>query len=158
MNFLKTFLAALLAFVVANILIFIFFMMIFAGITAAMGPTTEQVRPNSVLHLDLVNGITDEPNSGPVISVGLMGIEVDNSNSLLELIGAVEHAAYDSNIKGIYLNFTGGRISLANIEELRAALIRFKQQSGKFIIAYKESYGQMGYYLASVADKVFINP
>ena len=81
-----------------------------------------------------------------------------DSISLLEVLTAIENAANDGRIKGICIYCDGlGTISAANIEELRAALERFKA-SGKFVVAYDDMYSQSEYYLASVADKILINP
>ena len=158
MNFGKTFLAALLAIIVANIIVGIFTVMIFAGVMAGFESGPVAVRPNSVLRIDFTNGVTDEPNTSPFSSVGLGGIALNHSNSLLQVLGAIENASYDGNIKGIYINVTGGSISMANVEEVRAALQKFREDSGKFVVAYSEVYFQLGYYLASVADKVFVHP
>lgn len=159
MNFFKTFLAALLAFVVANILLMIFSVLIFAGMLSAFQPAAVHVPGNSVLRIDFTNGVTDAPDPAPFVNGGLFGgLAINQSNSLLQVIGAIENASYDPNIKGIYINVTGGSISMANVEEVRMALQRFREGSGKFIVAYAEGYSQLGYYLSSVADKVLIHP
>ena len=75
------------------------------------------------------------------------------------LLRTLEAAAVDDRIEGIYLrmNGTGGVTGTALIEELREAIELFKQ-SGKFVVAYNETYSQGGYYLASVADKIYMQP
>lgn len=159
MNFFKTFLASLLAFLVANILIFIFTVMILAGFIAAF--SSKQIKttaPNSVLVIDLSNGVVDMPDASPFKNVGLGGVVMNNSNSILEVLSAVENAELDRNIKGVYIRVADGAISMANIEELRGALAKFKERSGKFVVSYADAYSQAGYYLSSVADKVFLNP
>ncbi len=162
MNFIKTFLAALLAVIVANILAGIFFMLIFAGMMASIGAGTRHIAipPNSILRLDFAEGVTDSPDNSPFHSAGLFGggVYLNRSNSLLQILGAIENASYDDNIRGIYINITGGDISLANVEEVRAALLKFREDSGKFVVAYSDVYSQAGYYLASVADGVYIHP
>lgn len=158
MNFGKTFLAALLAVIVGTLLAGIFMMMIFAGIFAAFESKPIAPGSNSVLRIDFTNGVTDEPRNTPFESVGFTGIALDNSNSILQVLEAIDNASYDNNIKGIYINVTGGSVSLANVEEIRAALETFRNDSGKFVIAYSQVYSQIGYYLASVADKVFVHP
>lgn len=157
MNFFKTFLAALLAFVVANILLLIMFVMILSGISALMSDSTPELKRNSVLFIDLANGISDSPNSSIVNSIGFSGISFDNSNTIFEAVTAIERATYDNNIEGIYINLDRASISLANIEELRNALNEFKD-SGKFIISYADYYTQLGYYFSSVADRMYLNP
>lgn len=158
MNFGKTFLAALLAVVVGSMLAGIFMMMIFAGIVASFETKTVTAGPNSVLRLDFTDGVTDSPDESPFSSVGFGGVQLNNSMSIMQVLNAIENASYDNNIKGIYINVTGGSVSLANVEEIRAALERFREESGKFVFAYSEVYSQVGYYLASVADKVYVHP
>lgn len=79
--------------------------------------------------------------------------------TLFNALRAVEAAAQDDRIAGIYLRLNGGGyVSLTALEELRAELVRFREESGKFIYAYNENYTQGAYYLASAADSVFVQP
>ena len=74
------------------------------------------------------------------------------------MLSAIEHAAGDQNIEGIYLYLNGtGIIDISLLEELRSSLVRFKL-SGKFVVAYDDNYTQSDYYLASVADRVSMHP
>lgn len=158
MNFFKTFWAALLAFVVANILIGVLSIMVVAGIAASFGETPEAVKANSILKIDLSSGITDSPSSSPFGTIDFMSMKVNASNTILETLTAIENAAMDDNIKGIYINLQhSGAINAANIEELRSAILKFKE-SGKFVVSYNEVYSQFGYFLSSVADRVYLNP
>lgn len=76
---------------------------------------------------------------------------------ILTAIQAIDKAAEDPSIKFIYINPTNINTELTTLEELRSALVRFKE-SGKAIISYAEDYTQGGYYLASVSDKIYVNP
>lgn len=153
----KTFWAALLAFVVANVLLFLLTMMIFASITAFMGGAMPTVKEGSVLHIDLAGGISDSPSESPISSMDLFGgIAFDHSTSLYDALCAIDRAASDPKIKGIYLNLREGA-DITTLEELRSAVAKFKE-SGKFVVAYNEYYGQGDYYLSSVADKVYVHP
>jgi protease-4 len=69
----------------------------------------------------------------------------------------LDKAKRDENIAGIYLDFTSIDADIATLDEIREALLDFKA-SGKFIWAYSEYYSQTGYYLATCADKIFLNP
>lgn len=156
-SFFKTFGAALLAFVVGTMLMWFLLMAMFAGITSAFGPKPVSISPESVLLIDLQNGVVDSPDNA-VGGIDFNDMKISSSNTILEVHNAIELAATDPNIKGIYMNFTGsGTISMANVEELRAGLVKFKE-SGKFIIAYNDVYSQTSYWLCSVADKVYVNP
>lgn len=160
MNFLKTFLAGLLAFFVGSVLSFFFWFILLIGIVAAMGGSETVVVPSeSILKIDLAETLTDAPATDPMAGFDFMSMNKTSQLSLHKALQAIDAAATDDRIKGIYLrmNGMGGVESLAVLEELRAALADFKQ-SGKFIIAYNETYSQGQYYLASVADKIYLQP
>lgn len=78
---------------------------------------------------------------------------------LMKALRALEAAKDDPRIKGIYLrmNGNGGVAGSALLEELREAIVDFKQ-SGKFVVAYNETYSQGQYYLASAADRIYMQP
>lgn len=157
MNFFKTFLASLLAFFVANFVWFFLFIIIVAGI-AAIGSSATIVEPKSVLKIDLAESIVDQPVNDPLAGFDPMSMNVQKSVSNMQVMNAIESAAQDDNIEGIYINLTGaGTASAALLEEVRDYITAFKE-SGKFVVAYGEVYSQGGYYLASVADSIFLNP
>lgn len=158
MNFFKSFLAALLAFFVANILWFFLGLLILICAVASIGSSKIDVRPDSVLRIDLSSSIVDAPVTDPLAGLDIYSMSVSQSNTMMQVMNAIEAAADDDRIKGIYINLTGGGTASINIiEELRAEIERFKQ-SGKFVISYGETYSQAGYYLSSVADSVYLNP
>ena len=157
MNFFKTFLASLLAFFVANFVWFFLFIIIVAGV-AAIGSSTTIVEPKSVLKIDLSESIVDQPVNDPLAGFDPMSMNVQKSVSNMQVMNAIESAAQDDNIEGIYINLTGtGTASAALLEEVRDYITAFKE-SGKFVVAYGEIYSQGGYYLASVADSIYLNP
>lgn len=158
MNFFKTFLASLLAFFVANFVWFFFVIIIFAGIAAIAGSSSTVVEPKSVLLVNLDESIVDQPVSDPLAGFDPMSMNVQKSVSNMQVMNAIEAAAQDENIEGIYINLTGaGTASAALLEEMRNYIAAFKE-SGKFVVAYGEVYSQGGYYLASVADSIYLNP
>lgn len=163
MNFTKTFLAALLAFVVGNVVMWLFSFLLLIMFAAMIGSGSSasvvpKLKGNSVLVIDLKGGITDAPPTSPFVADGLGSVRINNSTTILQAVAAVENAAADNRIKGIYINVGyRGVISLANMEELRNALKTFRE-SGKFIISYADNYSQSGYYLSSVADRIYLNP
>ena len=157
MNFFKTFLASLLAFIVANFVWFFLFIIIIAGV-AAIGSSTTIVEPKSVLKIDLAESIVDQPVNDPLAGFDPMSMNVQKSVSNMQVMNAIESAAQDDNIEGIYINLTGaGTASAALLEEMRGYIETFKGE-GKFVIAYGETYSQGGYYLASMADSIYLNP
>lgn len=129
------------------------------GLVASSGDTKVTVKENSILHINL-NGRTlvartseDNVNFPPM--GGLFG--EDFSAGLVNLKKAIEEAKTNENIKGIYLNVGLVISGQANLLELRDVLEDFKS-SGKFILAYDEAYSESGFYLASVADELYLNP
>lgn len=158
MNFVKTFLAGLLAVVVGTFLVFFFWIFILLGIAGSMEKSVV-VHPESILKIDFSEVLTDAPSSDPLAGIDLMTLQTTRQLSLFKALRAIEAAGADDRIKGIYLrmNGEGGVAGSALLEELREALLEFKQ-SGKFIIAYNETYSQGQYYLASVADKIYLQP
>ncbi len=116
------------------------------------------VKENSILKLVLQGPISDREASNPFANLnsGKM-FEEPEDNGLGAMTRKIRSAADDDKIKGIYLNFKGLQAGFATIQELRLALADFKKK-GKFIYAYGETFSEREYFLASVADKVFVNP
>ena len=132
---------------------------VFAGFATLFEQTDLPViTPQTILKIDLAETITEAPSRDPLAGFDYTTMTATPSTHLLKVLQLVENAKYDANIKGLFLNFSGqGDITSGALEELRAAIIDFKQ-SGKFVVAYNESYSQGLYYLASVADKVYLHP
>ncbi len=157
MKFLKTFLAALLAVIAGSLLTGIMWILVLIGIAGSM-ESTKLINPNSVLVIDFNEDITDTPNSNPFQQIDFRTMEVRTSLSLYSALRAIDAAKEDDRIKGIYLRMNGsGSVSVTTLEELRSSLAEFRE-SGKFIVSYNETYGQLGYYFASVADKIYMQP
>lgn len=157
MKFTKVFLAALLAVVVGSILSGLLWLFVILGIAGSMEEPTV-VAPESILKIDMADNITDSPSTNPFAGIDFMSLQSTKSYTLLNVLRAIEAAKEDPKIKGIYMNFTGaGGASTAIVEELRAAIVDFKE-SGKFVVAYNDTYSQVGYYLASAADKIYMQP
>lgn len=159
MNFFKTFLAGLLAFVAGTFLVSFLWILVLMGIAGSMGGSKATVAPGSVLKIDFSEVLTDAPSSDPLEGLDVMTLQTTPRLPLFKALRALEAAAADDRIKGVYLrmNGTGGVAGTALLEELRAALEEFKQ-SGKFVVAYNETYSQGQYYLASVADRICLQP
>ena len=117
-----------------------------------------KTKANSILRIEINGSIAERQKDNPFKGMGDFGSFGDDeqlaTNSLLKKI---DYAKTDKHIKGIYLNFKNLEGGFATVEELRNALAAFKQ-SGKFIYSYSENFGQLEYYLASVSDKIFLNP
>ncbi len=158
MNFLKVFLGCLLAVVAGSILTFLFWIFVLVGIAGSM-ETPTIVKPGSVLRIDLAETLVDSPSNDPFASFDFAAMQPMPRLPLYKALRAVEAAAADDRIAGICLrpNGGGGFEGTALVEELRAAIADFKR-SGKFVVAYNEYDTQGDYYLASVADSVYMQP
>lgn len=155
MNFFKIFFATLLAIVASVVL---FFVVMIGVITAALldVTSTTATSPESVLVVDLQDEIVDSPVANPLSVVDWRTLSIKQNLTTLNAIKAIERAAVDDNIKGIYIRpISASSASLSTVEELRAEIERFKE-SGKFVVAYSDIYSQGGYYLSSVADSVYL--
>ncbi len=129
------------------------------GMIAASSEEEVTLEKNSILHLDLNGRTLVERTSEEDLVFGsfLNPLGGDNSAGLVNLKKAIAEAKTNENIKGIYLNAGLFGAGQAGLLELREALQDFKE-SGKFIIAYDEAYSEGGYFLASVADEIYLNP
>ncbi|MDE6508154.1 MAG: signal peptide peptidase SppA [Alistipes sp.] len=162
MNFFKTFLAGVLAFLVGSFLSLFFWIFMFgmiAGMAASLGGGKTVVRPGTILKIDLAEEIVDSPSTDPFGTIDWMSMSSTKQLSLIKALRAIESAKDDDRIEGIYLRLNGGGgvSGSAIVEELRAAVADFKQ-SGKFVVSYNEVYSQGQYYLASVADSIYLQP
>jgi len=131
-----------------------FFVML--GVMLATGDEKQSVSDNSILRIELTGTVVDRSTPDSPLNQ-LLGRSNASSQGLDVLIDAIKTAKGDKRIKGIYIE--GGTMSsdFATLQELRGALVDFKS-SGKFIVAYADSYTQGAYYIASVGDRVLINP
>ncbi|TDQ08342.1 signal peptide peptidase SppA [Pedobacter metabolipauper] len=115
------------------------------------------VSDNSVLYLNLDQAILERTPDEPFANFPIIGTDGATGIGFNDLAKALKSAKTDDNIKCIYLSVSSPNAGFATMREVRDALIDFKT-SGKKIIAYSEVYTQSAYYLASVADKVYLNP
>ena len=157
-QFLKFTLATIVGIFIASLLgIFISFGII--GAIAGSADKATTLKPNSIFQIDLEGNLVDRSQEDPLSGAfaHALGKPSENTIGLDDVLANIEKAKKDDNIVGIYLK--GGSLSggVASIKEIRNALIDFKK-SGKFIVAYADNYSQRMYYLASVADKILINP
>jgi len=156
------FLGNVLAVIVGLFVFSIVAMLIFFGIIGLVASSSEKevtLEKNSILHLDLNGRTLVERTSDEDLVFGsfLDPFGGENTAGLVNLKKAIAEAKTNENVKGIYLNAGLFGAGQAGLLELREALIDFKT-SGKFIVAYDEAYSEGGYFLASVADEIYLNP
>ena len=153
MKFLKSLLAAILGSFIALGLLFL----LAIGMIGALMPAEEtvSVAPSSVLKIDLGSTIGEQTVSDPLDLSSIVPYAGSTSSiGILDAVRAIDYAATDPAIKFIYLTNCGYSSGLAYMEELRGALERFRT-SGKPVIAYGDNFSFGGYYIASVADKIY---
>ncbi len=158
-SFFKTVLAVFTALVIFFILTFFFSL----GFLAVLTPSDRvEVKENTVLHLNLNNRVLAERSAPddfafPVDLPVLGNIGDAPTVGLNDLRKAIRSAAESDKIKGIFLEagtMMGGQ---ALRQELRNELVNFKE-SGKFIVSYGTYYSELGYYVSSVADSIYLHP
>ena len=152
-DFLKYTLATIVGLIACGIVISIIGIVSIVGI-AASAETATVVSDNSIFKLELKGTVTERLVENPFAS--LMS-EEQTALGLDDILASIQKAADNDYIKGIYLEAGGIMASPASTEEIRNALLRFKE-TGKFVVAYGGSYTETDYYICSVADKVILNP
>lgn len=159
-SFFKTFLAALLALVAGSGCIMIFFFVGVAGLIGSLSSLGDSnavpvnIEQHTVLKIDVAQ-LHDVVSVNPFDSFS--SSTATQPISLSQAIRAIADAKNNPNIEALYLNVEGVEAGMASVDELRLALQDFKA-SHKPIIAYGDSYSQKAYYLASVANQIYLNP
>lgn len=157
MNFLSSFIGAWVAlglFCAATVIV-IMAVIGKAGVSAM--EDVEKVKSNSVLTLNLSGEIAERESAPDMNPVNLINGNFDVPMSLERLIGAVREAASNKDVRMIYIKCNGVQASPATLHALRDELLEFKK-SNKKIYAYGDGMGLGDYYVASVADSLFLNP
>jgi protease-4 len=152
-NFLTSTLATIVGLVLFSILSFFLIIGIFSMIAASEDKV--EVKENSVLSIDFSRPIFERENEDPLAEITALAGE--KGIGLIEIRKALNHAKNNEKIKGVYLKLPVVLAGYASSEEIRNAIMDFKT-SGKFVIAYSEYYSEGAYYLATAADKIFLNP
>lgn len=152
-DFLKSTLATVTGIVLSVFLFLLIGVICIFGMVAS-SETETTVKDNSIMFLDLNGNLNERSEDNPLIQ-----LFSDNFNSygLDDILKAIKKAKETEEIKGIYIQASFLNSSFASLEEIRNALSDFKE-SGKFIVAYSDTYTQGLYYLSSVADKIMLNP
>lgn len=154
-QFFKMMFASALGAILAAGLLITLSIFLLIGISASMSqPTAFSPSSNSVLKIELNGALSDQKTDNPYAM--LLG-EEDTELSLTDILKAIKEAKNSDNIKGIYIEAGNLSAGSSSIDAIRRAITDFKE-SGKFVVAYGDQYTQGSYYLASVADKVYINP
>ena len=159
----KDFFKMLAASLIGCGIVLFFGLFILIGIfSAALSFSSSQVAvvpSNAILQLNFEKPVLEQGAQNPFAQFSPMKLlsAGNDGYGYYDIVEAIERAATDSRISMIYLNLNYLNAGISHIDEIRDALIRFRT-SGKPVISYADAYGQAGYYLASVSDKVYLNP
>ncbi|MCP4312227.1 MAG: signal peptide peptidase SppA [Bacteroidetes bacterium] len=153
-NFLSSLLATLVGILVMTTILVLIFVGIIASSTSKEAPDVEE---NSLLLAKFNAPIADRADDNPFTKLMSGTPYGEDMMGLDQILKDLDKAENDENIKGIMLNLRGVSAGMATLSEIRDAMLDFKE-SGKFIYAYADSYSQKSYYLASVADSIFMTP
>ncbi len=152
-EFLKNVFANIVAILLIGMVLFVFLMIMLVA-SAATEEQKPNIKNNSVLVLNLKNNILDSYTEE---KQSVFDFGKEKNLLLLDVLKAINKAKTDSNIKGISIETDGFNAGVTQVDDIRAAIEDFKK-SGKFVYAYGNNMSQKSYYLASVADKLYVNP
>ena len=152
-NFLTYTLATLTGIFLSTLL---FFLLILILIAVSTAEKPVEVKSNTILYMEMQDRITDRSAETPLNFLPSQ-FPVVREMGLNDILNSISKAKKDDNIRGIYLELTTIAAGMGTTEEIRNALLDFKT-SGKFVVAYADFFTQKSYYLASVADSIYMNP
>lgn len=144
-------------FIIGTFVLFFVMLFILSMMVSSMNTETITITENSILHLELDHEIKERSSKNPFDDFNFSNFSSKQQLGLNDILKNIEKASKDEKIKGIYIDIPSFQGGLATVEEIRNALLAFKK-SGKFIYAYSDYYTQGAYYLASTADRIFLNP
>lgn len=157
-EFFKFVFASMVGVVLSFFIIIILSLTLIIGLASSLSNESEvNVEDKSVVHIHFDRPISERSSKNPFEDFDFGGFESNKSIGLNDILASIKNAKSDEKIKGIYLDVSALQSGFATIEEIRNALLDFKK-SGKFILAYSEVYTKGAYYLASAADKIYLNP
>ncbi|HPJ62658.1 signal peptide peptidase SppA [Lentimicrobium sp.] len=156
-QFFKFMLASMAGFFLTMIVLFFFFAILVASLMTFTKKDEVVIKPKTVLHLTLNEAIPERSMASPFSFSETKLFNTSDVPGLLETTDLLKRASEDENISGILLDLSNIESGMATMEEIRNALLKFKE-SGKFVIAYGEVYSQKAYYMATTADIICLNP
>lgn len=157
-SFWKIMLASMVGFILASLLIiFVTLGSIGSLISKASKPEPVKVKEESVLTIDLSLPIPDRTPQNPFATFNFDPYDMKKIVGLNDILKGLERAEKDDNIEGVYLDLSVVTSGMATLQEIRDALADFKA-SGKWVVCYADMLSQKAYYVATVADEVYLNP
>lgn len=156
-EFFKYTLATITGVVFLTIIGFVFLMIL---IGALVSSTEKQVvvENQSMLVINLDNMVVDRAPNDPFSDLNIPGLGLVKRIGMDQILGSIEKARHDDRIKCIYLDLSIVNGGMADVEEIRNALLAFRDSSDKPVYAYGDMLDQKAYYLATASDKIVLNP
>jgi len=159
-NTLSAFLGSGLAMIVFGGLLILVFILSIAGLIASAsgeGEDAAKVKDNSILEITFDAAIVDRGKKND-FNFDFGGFGGGGSMGLDDILEDFDKAARDERIKGVYLHLTSVAAAPSTLEDIRKAVVDFRSESGKWVVAYSEQMSQSAYYVASAADEVYVYP
>lgn len=158
-QFLKFMFASMLGTLLIGVVLLVLFFGMLAAAAAGLGSKGKpvKVKDGSVLQLTLDAELVDRGEDDPM-TFDLGPFKAESKTGLNQVLAALEHAKTDEHIEGILLDLSMVNGGFASLREIREKLMEFKRESGKPVVAWAEFYTQGSYYLATAADRVYLQP
>ncbi len=153
-SFFKYTLATILGIIISTFILFLFLIIIIA---ASSKEKPVEVKENTILVVKLNEQIVERTVDSPLNNFSYGPFTMTRAMGLNDILDNINKAKFDENISGIFMELTAIPAGIGTVEEIRNALIDYKE-SGKFLICYSDILTQKAYYLASVADTIYLNP
>jgi len=156
--FLKSVLAVLLGIFIYSTLTVVFFFFLFSILASSLNKEEDiEIKANTLLKITFDTPIKDRASANPFDNFNFQSFENVEILGLNDIVKNINKAKDDANITGIYMDLTTIDAGIAQIEEIRKALLDFKANK-KFIYCHADYYSQLSYYLASVSDYLYLTP
>ena len=128
------------------------------GIIASSSEEKVEIAPKTILKIELDQPIFERTPTNPFDNFDFGSMKSNKPLGLNSIVSNLKKAKTDPNIAGVYMDLTTVNApGFATVQEIRNAIVDFKK-SGKFVVAFSDTYTQIAYYLASAADKIYMNP
>ena len=156
-EFFKTMLASMTGCLLSIVLLFVIILVFSSVMFSGMKTKQVEVKNNSVILIELKNAITERTSENPFDNMNFGSMSSDKAIGLNNILRTIKYAASDEKISGILLDLSDVNAGYATVKAIRNQIETFKA-SGKFVYAYGDNLSQKAYYLATVADKIYLNP
>lgn len=155
-QFFKFMFASFAGTILTILVVFMMFAGMIASLVAMSGDEEVNVKEHSILHITWNTEIRDRSSDNPFEGFDFATMQSKKPVGLYDILKNIEKATKDTRIDGIFLDMESVPAGMATSEEIRNKLMEFKE-TGKFIVSYANGYDQKAYYLASLADEIYLN-